>query len=713
MSIFTLTCIFSFITSSGVGLIFFLKGGNRRLNSLLGLTFITSSLFTLGAFKMSLTQLQEIALFWGKIAHIGIILSPAFYFNFILRLTKNTRKWLIGFVYVMAGIFLVLNFFDRNFLNLRFIFDEFYFFSGDIWKNPQYVAFYIIFYWIVLLSSFVVLLRFFKKTVGSKRQQIKYLMLGSIIGWLAPEGMFLSVLGLPLYPYSNILIGIYPLIFAYAIFKYRLLDINIFIKKSAWIAGAGIVVCGTLYLSGGLLQSSWVTLLGSYARFGPIGTSMISTAFLIFFIHYVFRLKDEELDSETKQRRERLARRTKLLARVKTRKQLSTLIVEAVLEEYNLDFCCAASRKKEIIFKGPIPHLIPYYVIEEIREKSEMKTRDHLRGKRIENDSNLVKYVKKIRKPLDADQLKNEVTKFTTASKDKVSFTKLIKEMEGLDSALIVPSFAGRNLVGFLVLGRKLDGKPFSLEDIDFFNQLATEAAKPINDLLEGEERIDLFLASIQLLLNAIDAKDHYTRGHTGRTKDYASWIAQDEEITGLLEKYPDAERELNIASELHDLGKLSISEVTLNTPNKLTPEQWEEIKLHPEESLKVVLPIAPWLGENIIAGILQHHENYNGTGYPKGLKNDKIHIYASIIHVSDAFDAMISKRPYRKKTLSPQEAFKELIKNKGTQFHPQVVDAFLRVAAGKELEDMSEEANPKKIIITLEMIEESEKQVR
>ena len=133
----------------------------------------------------------------------------------------------------------------------------------------------------------------------------------------------------------------------------------------------------------------------------------------------------------------------------------------------------------------------------------------------------------------------------------------------------------------------------------------------------------------------------------------------------------------LKAISNLHDIGKIAIDDAILNKPGKLDPHEWDAIKRHPEIGYRI-LSSTPEYAE-IAQDILSHHEKYDGTGYPRGLKKDEIPIRARIISLADAYDAMISDRPYRS-AMTHQQATDELIKCKGTQFDPHLVDVFMKI---------------------------------
>ena len=153
-----------------------------------------------------------------------------------------------------------------------------------------------------------------------------------------------------------------------------------------------------------------------------------------------------------------------------------------------------------------------------------------------------------------------------------------------------------------------------------------------------------------------------------------ASYAVQIAEEMGLSKEVIE---DLRIAGILHDIGKIGISDRILLKKGPLTKEEYEEIKKHPAISNKILYPIG--LSDRILRAIAFHHERYDGRGYPFGLSNESIGLEPQIIAVADAFDAMTSRRPYRE-PLSLEMALWELEKNKGSQFHPDIVDVMLRI---------------------------------
>lgn len=175
---------------------------------------------------------------------------------------------------------------------------------------------------------------------------------------------------------------------------------------------------------------------------------------------------------------------------------------------------------------------------------------------------------------------------------------------------------------------------------------------------------------TVNALILAIDAKDHYTSDHSENVARLSSLIA---EVFGFSK---DVRDKLKQAAIIHDIGKIGVDEAILRKKGTLTPEEFAEIKRHPEIGARIVKAI-PFLEETFQI-ILHHHERFDGTGYPKGLKGDEIPLCVRIVTIADAIDAMIHDRPYRNR-LPTEEILKELKNGAGTHFDPAIVEAVLR----------------------------------
>src|SRR5512142_615982 len=181
-----------------------------------------------------------------------------------------------------------------------------------------------------------------------------------------------------------------------------------------------------------------------------------------------------------------------------------------------------------------------------------------------------------------------------------------------------------------------------------------------------------LYLSTIETLAMAIDAKDQITHGHIRRVQLYAVSLAKALEV-----REEPILKAVEAASLLHDTGKLAVPEYILNKPGKLTPAEFEKMKLHATVGADILSSIDfPY---PVVPIVRHHHENWDGTGYPAGLKGPDIPIGARILAVVDCFDALTSDRPYRPKLGDP-DALQILIERRGCMYDPLVVDTFLRI---------------------------------
>ncbi|MEP7203070.1 MAG: Ig-like domain-containing protein [Ilumatobacteraceae bacterium] len=188
-------------------------------------------------------------------------------------------------------------------------------------------------------------------------------------------------------------------------------------------------------------------------------------------------------------------------------------------------------------------------------------------------------------------------------------------------------------------------------------------------DFQEAAERLVAMAA-------ALNAHDRMTRGHTERVRAYTLMIGEELRLPK-----DDLDR-LHWAGLVHDIGKLEVPPSILNKPGRPDENEWEILKQHPAAAVRLIEPLRPWLGEWADAAS-QHHEHWDGKGYPLGLAGEQITLSGRIVAVADAFDVMTSVRSY-KKAMAPEAARAELLRCAGTQFDANVVRAFLNISVGK-----------------------------
>ncbi len=258
------------------------------------------------------------------------------------------------------------------------------------------------------------------------------------------------------------------------------------------------------------------------------------------------------------------------------------------------------------------------------------------------------------------------------------------EQMRTLSVSACVPAYYQKELMAVLLLGEKDDSTKFKQDELDFFAALASDAAMAIRNAQlfehykkEAERNRELFIQTIIVLGSTIEAKDSYTQGHTERVTRYALSIARQMVANGSTEFEDKFFENLYIAGMLHDIGKIAVQESILNKKGKLTAAEYAQMKLHTIRGAEMIKPLN--LAKECVDGIHYHHECFDGSGYPEGLKGAEVPISAAIVAVADAFDAMTTDRPYRR-GFKKEIAIQEIQKKNGTQFNPLPVKAIVEL---------------------------------
>jgi putative nucleotidyltransferase with HDIG domain len=237
-------------------------------------------------------------------------------------------------------------------------------------------------------------------------------------------------------------------------------------------------------------------------------------------------------------------------------------------------------------------------------------------------------------------------------------------------SVLCVPLIADTKPVGMLIATDKLSGEEFWSQELQLMGIFAAEVSSALQKANLYEEINKLFLSTVEALATSIDAKDPYTYGHSRRVAALSVAISTEMGMP------KDRILKLELASLLHDIGKIGTPESILRKPGMLRPEEYEKIKEHPAKGAEILSMIGEF--KEIVTWIRHHHEWYDGHGYPDCLAEEHIPLEARILAVADSFDAMTSDRPYRKGM--PSDAVLQIMEQfSRSQFDPAVVAAFER----------------------------------
>jgi putative two-component system response regulator len=210
-------------------------------------------------------------------------------------------------------------------------------------------------------------------------------------------------------------------------------------------------------------------------------------------------------------------------------------------------------------------------------------------------------------------------------------------------------------------------GKPFDIEEL-LTRVRSLLRTKDLTDHLVSIEAVVVALA------RTVEARDHYTEQHLRRVADRAVEVAR---RMGMSEREIEGVR---LGGLLHDLGKIAVPDAVLLKPGPLDRAEFALVRMHPEAGAEIVRPLRAFEGPE--PAVLHHHEHFDGTGYPYGLRGEAIPLAARVVSVADAFDAMTTDRPYRA-AMTPAVAFQRLEDGRGEQWDPGAVDAFLAAYAG------------------------------
>jgi putative nucleotidyltransferase with HDIG domain len=237
------------------------------------------------------------------------------------------------------------------------------------------------------------------------------------------------------------------------------------------------------------------------------------------------------------------------------------------------------------------------------------------------------------------------------------------------ESVICTPLTIKDEVIGTITIANRRDGKAFSSEDLDLLSTIAAQASVAIRNGRLYEEQQVTYLNTVQALVSAIEASDAYTSGHSERVTRYSLAIARQMNLRD------DDLKRLEQAAILHDIGKIGIDVALLHKKSALSSADVAILRQHPLIGVRILEPINFLKGVKEI--IEQHHERFDGLGYPHGLRADELLLEARILAVADTYDAMTSDRPYRQ-ALPHGVAIREIQEHAGSQFDPQVAEIFV-----------------------------------
>lgn len=240
-----------------------------------------------------------------------------------------------------------------------------------------------------------------------------------------------------------------------------------------------------------------------------------------------------------------------------------------------------------------------------------------------------------------------------------------------------IPLPVGARVLGVLDVHGKKDDTGFSHDDSEFLTFVGNGTAMVLKQASLQDELTKIFLSIVKAMVQAVDARDRYTRNHSTRVSEYSMALAH------ALKYQPDQLDGMLFGSLLHDIGKLGIPDDILNKPGKLSTEEFEIVKSHTVRGVEILAHLETQLPWNILPMVRNHHERWDGRGYPDGLSSEHIEYNARVVALADFFDAVTSDRVYRP-GMPLQTAIMEVRRGVSTHFDPKLVPLATEVLAGE-----------------------------
>lgn len=683
MNLYGLSNILITVASLSMGLFVFIKGYRHRFTKIWPIFAMSVATYGFGAYMVTLANTAQEAIFWWKISYIGIITMPLIFLYFIYEFLSIKRPLVIRLLAIPAVLFLLANFFSRK----LFIADVHLYFTDLKFVKPIYFVYpigpllriFIIFYFFSLIVySHFELIKRYKKAAELERRQITYFFVATACGFIGGGLSFLPCFNISFYPIFNFTVFLSPIIMTYAIFRYRLMDIEVIIRETAVFAGifgfsVGLfmlaIVAGEQIIQPYIGENQWlipaVSLLLVTFAIRPIerlAYNVIGKHLFRKRLEYQKTLKDASAGMST----------------IRDPKKLLGLIVHLVSMKLKVkNAAILIYNDKQGIY--------------ELKASRNIKEFDGT-NITLSKENPLIEWLKEKRKPLAFEDVQKWVADIKNSTKGVLAsdIAQIEHRMKDLKAAVCIPSFYRNELLGVLILGDKKSGDFFSQDDLNLFAALADESAIALKNsqlyfeidkkaseleaLYKREHK--LFMHASVAFAAAIDARDPYTHGHSERVTNFSLAILDSMGAVPEIDENPLFRQRLQIAAVLHDIGKIGVPDDILHKPSKLNDKEWEAMKKHPAIGADIIIHIKGL--RDLIGGIRHHHERYDGTGYPDGLRSDEIPFMAKIIAVADTFDAMTSDRPYRK-GMPVKVAKEEIQRNAALQFDPYIVAAFLK----------------------------------
>jgi len=663
MSFYAISAIINAVLSSAIGIFVFRKNWKNPIYLTYSLFCLSVSVWSYSYFLWQISTEELHALLYCRLLMAGAMFTPVFYFHHILalsnRLAEKRKVLTFGYCFVIAAS--IAN------LTPSFVVSVSPKLGFEFWPNPgaAFNVFLPIWGGFVLYGLYIIL-QTYKTSRGLLHNQMKYLLVATLIGWTGGATNYPLWYNIPIPPIGNILVSVYVIIVAYAIVTQRLMGIEILLKR-------GFLLITTVILSSVAGYASF-NIGENLLKLTPQLNIGIAAAFMLAVFGLLLTKVNAIVFTKEDLRLFALKEASRQMVIFPNPTKLSREICKRIHKTFDASFVKIYLRRR-IAERGrklgsmftPYDPIIRWFL--EIRPNLvRSKLLDKRRADMLHYHEIAESWL------LDEGPLKR-------APEARAVLQEVKTQMEITKAIVVVGSFYKRNLYGLMLLGEKRGGF-YTPADLDILSSLSTIAAMNIRNAIIIEElhskvrdKTKLFREmrgrTIQMVFafnRAIDARDQYTSYHSKEIKEIGDWIAQEMGI--------EMTSDLEFGLQLHDLGKIGVPDAILRKPGKLNEEEVKMMRKHPKLGFEILRHMD--LFKNVAEITYAHQERYDGAGYPRGLKGEEIPLAARIIAVADAYHAMTSEKPYRDK-IPAQDIVRELLKGRGTQFDPNVIDALIR----------------------------------
>jgi signal transduction histidine kinase len=451
--------------------VFLVVKSDKKFRLLFGLVALTLAVWALGCAFFSGFPADEYdqALFWFIFGYSGVVFIPVFFAHFVFSFLNENKKWIVYTSYILGGLFLCANWLSRSryFVgDLYFVFDRFYWMNWMESRNPLWIIFYVSFYWVLLGYSFYLLLKHYVSSNKLRKNQLKYLIIGSVLGWIGGELQFLPSFGIYHYPLmilAGVLTSVYPFIITYGIIRYRLMDLKLAITRTSIFLFVYSLVLGVPFALGFVLRGTFIDLFGHFWWMAPLVLSTVLATGGPFLYMYLKENTENKLYKTQRQYQNTLRKASLGMGRIKDLKRLLNLIVHVVTRTVRIEHCSIYTHHEAS----------EQFVLKAQKGRTVAEHTDSVFAK----DSPLIQYLDKVKEPILYDEARQQA-----AESGDETFAHLASSMKNLNAALILPSFVEQRLIAFLVLGAKKNGELYNHEDLVVFSILANQSGLAIEN---------------------------------------------------------------------------------------------------------------------------------------------------------------------------------------------------------------------------------------